>query len=149
MRLDAKEYLEQYQKAKRKIERLKWTIEELGTLAEGGSIKLDGLPHGSGMKSPMEHFLAKKIDTEKKLKNQIEYAQDILVEIEKTIDKVDNPELGMLLHYRYIEGLQFETNKIFFNKTKSNAIKDKLGYSTSYIYEMHNKALDEVQKLIN
>lgn len=148
--MTAKEYLEQYQKAKRKIERLYWDIEELQTLAEGCSKPLDGMPHGSGLKNPMEHFLIKKIDKEKELQEQIETAQNLLLEIEKTINEIDNPELADLLHFRYIEGLQFETKKVYFKKVKSNAITDRMGYSPRYIYELHDRALKEVQKkLIN
>lgn len=146
--MTAKEYLEQYQKAKRKIERLYWDIEELQTLAEGCSKPLDGMPHGSGLKNPTEHFILKKIDKEKELEEQIETTQNLLIEIETIINEIENPELADLLHYRYIEGLQFETDKYYIKRTKSNAIADRLGYSPRHVYRMHSEALKEVEKLL-
>lgn len=147
--MDAKEYLEQYQTYKKRIERLTWTIKELESLAESTTKKLDGMPHGSGMKSPMEYFITKKIDKETELQNQIESTQQLLMEIEKTITEIDDYELEMLLHYRYVEGLQWSGAQYYFNKAKSPYIVDKMGYSRSWIDEMHKRALDKVQTILD
>lgn len=147
--MTAEEYLQQYQKAKHRIERLTWTIKELKSMAEGTPFVLDGLPHGSGMKSPMETFACEAIDKENELKDKIKDAEYLLVEIEETINEVSTPELSDLLFFRYIQNLQWTGSQYFYNKSKSPYIADKLGYDERHCRRLHLKALEEVQKIID
>lgn len=147
--MEAREYLEQYQRKKRQIDRLYWTIEELKSMAEGTPYRMDGMPHGSGLKNPMEIFLTDAIDKEKELRQMIEEAQNTLIDIEETIDEIKEPELSDLLYYRYIQGLQWSGSKYYINKSKSPYIKDKLGYDDRHLRRLHYKALEKVQKIID
>jgi DNA-directed RNA polymerase specialized sigma subunit len=82
---------------------------------------------------PTETIIAKMIDLEDEINNDIDALVDLKTEIVRLIKKVEDSELQTVLELRY---LCFKTWK---------QISDEMGYSEQHIYRLHGRALDLIQ----
>lgn len=76
--------------------------------------------------------LAKKIDLEKSLLDDLSRLIDLRYELDALFGQVNDHQLRLLLLYRYINGYTFER------------IAGKLELSLSYVFRLHKQALEEV-----
>lgn len=88
-------------------------------------------------KSPMETALVKVISAEEEINKLIDSFIDLKAEISSNIQTLDSFENKILLELRYL----------CFNTWEDISLK--MNYKTSYIYKLHNRALRELEKIMN
>lgn len=123
-----KEYLWQYQKAVRRINRIECELEEIRAMRGSISINNDGMPHGSGQ-SDLSGYAAELDMLERELieerYNRIILYKDIAGRIKFLKSKNESD----VLFYRYIKGLEWWE------------VAEKMKYSERHITRLHGKAL--------
>ncbi len=88
-------------------------------------------------KSPMESSIIKVVMAEDEINRLIDRFIDLKAEISESIGQLDGFESRILLELRYL----------CFNSWDEIVVK--MNYQTSYIYKLHCKALQELEKTIN
>lgn len=88
-------------------------------------------------KNPMESSIIRVLSAEEEINAMIDSFVDLKTEISNNIQKVDNFDYKLLLELRYL----------CFNTWEDISLK--MHYKTSYIYKMHNRALNALEKIIN
>ena len=85
-------------------------------------------------KSPMENAIIKVVMAEDEINKMIDKYVDLKAEISVSIGQLDCFESRILLELRYLG----------FNSWDEIAVK--MNYRTSYIYKLHGRALQELEK---
>lgn len=133
-----KEYLLQYRETIELINERGSQIAELEALAAQTSSKCSGNIGSFTVRSDrIGNIVAKIVDCERKLQEDIARLSNIRLEIEETINKVPDMRLRTLLRERYICGFSWE--KVAYNM------------DMSYVHVVHNlhpKALKIIKDLI-
>ena len=80
----------------------------------------------------MEDIIAKIVDLENEINDDIDKLVDLKAEITTVIKEVDDPELQSLLEQRYLNFRTWEQ------------IAVDMGYNVRHLYRMHDKALKKV-----
>lgn len=127
-----KEYLEQYRKAVREMERRELRINEIRMNKMHPSLMLDGLPHGS-VQADLSSYVAKLDDEEQKYLKAKNQGAELCAEIMDKIEKMEDENEKDVLTYRYIKLMKWE------------GIGDIMGYSLRWVHEIHGKALNHFQ----
>lgn len=128
------EFLKKGYRLKLEIESKKEVLEELKTNLDGlQAVRLSERFQGGPLPSDesMVNRINKVLEEEKSLEKLYNFMADLL----KEIDKVDDVVERALLRYRYILGLTWEN------------IAEKLGYSISQVYRIHNRACRNFNKI--
>ena len=126
-----KEYLEQYRKAVRQMERSELRIHEIRMNKMHPSLVIDGLPHGSAQ-SDMSSYAAKlEEETQKYLRDRYRRVK-LCAEIMNRIEQMDDEDEKDILTYRYIKLMKWEGK---------NGICQKMGISERGAYRLHGQAL--------
>lgn len=133
----AKAFLRRYQKLKRKILRLKETIEEIRALAQPTS----SWPSSDRVQSSHDPdkiggITARVSDKETELLDLINDAMESMAEIIEVVDLVDGVDIQTVLEKRYIKGECFCT------------IADDMSFSERWIHELHDRGLKQVEKIL-
>lgn len=136
--MKAKEFLNQAHLLDQRIKSKSEQIQSLNELATKCTATLTGMPrnpnHGG---STMADAVCKIID----LQNEIATDMDRLVQIKKdivdVIAKVDDVKFRILLEKRYLCGETWEE------------ITVSLYHNRRWVFRLHDKALDEVQKILD
>ena len=134
-----KEYLLQYRDAVRRASAAKEHLAELRAMAEcitpnyGTS---GGGTHQTGDK--LGAAVAKIVDEEDRLSDELELLVATQREVENTINSVKDSTLNTLLYERYINGKTFETISVQMNFSYYHIV-----------HRLHPKALKAVKMLLN
>ena len=145
--MTAKEYLEQYMHLTWDIDRIDRDIERINDEIDSMSINYDGMPRGSGISKKPEDIAVKLSALEAKKQKQRARAVSKREEIVKTIAAVESPSLSKLLYDRYIEFMTWE--KIAEDIARSEYWKRDTCSEFWARTEMHSRALEAVEKIIN
>jgi len=135
--MNAKEYLSQ---ALWLDQRIKSKLEQLDTLRAlamkvGANLTEEKVSGGNNTKSHMENTVAKIVDLEKEINEDIDRLMGIKAEIMETISRVDDPISQIILELRYVNGKGWDE------------ISMDLNYRDRSIFKIHSRALKEIVKL--
>ena len=135
--MTAKEYLEQYKEADRLAKRLKaeYMREREMIDAVRSTADLDGLPHGNGIKKPVEDRAIRLADRAAEWKMAELDALHIRQEIFETINRVGGDEADVLFE-RYI------------NLRKWRDICVHVHWSWSKVDTLHKSGLEKISQII-
>ena len=136
--MTAKEYLDQAYRIdariNSKLEQVH-ALRELAVKASAGYSDMPGCPNRRIDK--LEATMAKIIDYEYEINDDIDKLVALRREIGKVINMVPNLDYQTLLEQRYISFKSWEQIAVFMT------------YNLRWLYKQHKNALDEVQKLIS
>ena len=135
--MNAKEYLSQ---ALWLDQRIKSKLEQLDTLRAlamkvGANLTEEKVSGGNNTKSHMENTVAKIVDLEKEINEDIDRLMGIKAEIMEAISRVDDPISQIILELRYVNGKGWDE------------ISMDLNYKDRSIFKIHSRALKEIVKL--
>lgn len=127
-----KEYLREYRRHGKKIRRIEAEISEIRSMKMYPSIVNDGMPKGSNQ-SDLSTYAGQLREKEDKLYaegvEQVKTYNDISVRINRIKDEDEKD----VLFYRYIKGMEWWE------------IAKTMDYSESWIYELHGRALKNLE----
>jgi hypothetical protein len=124
-------YLKQYVTLDKSIDRKFEAVEKLQDAASRTTRRYEPKVKGGSIYKA-GNALAKKIDLEKSLLDDLSRLIDLHYELDALFGQVNDHQLRLLLLYRYIDGYTFER------------IAGKLELSLRYVFRLHKQALEEV-----
>ena len=131
-----KKELEQYLVLKSEAEQLKDEIMKLKTSLESPrSIVIDGMPRSESTVNRTDEMIGRYLSMQDALFTKWQMVVRAHIRIEGALDKLDDATSRMILRYRYIEGLTW------------SMIAMVMSYSVQRIYQLHNKALHQIEKV--
>ena len=130
--MTAKQFLKQYEAANNKAIQRRREYEKQMELIGSVSVKMDGMPHGSGISKPTEEDALKLSEKAENLRRAEKDAIRIRQEVYDVIDGIPDIE-GRVLYERYI------------NLHKWEEICILLHYSWQGIHKVHKRALEIVE----
>lgn len=133
--MTGKESLEHVRDLDRKIEKGLEQLQSLKDLAEKCTNVMTGMP-GSGNKgnSRLEQIILKIIEQQDRINAIIDEYVDLSAKVYEAFGKFANYDLAEILELRYVKGLEWDH------------VAEKTGYSTSWLFKVHKKALAEFEK---
>lgn len=96
------------------------------------SPRLTGMPHAKDPKG-LDEIVIRYDEICGKYEKQLKRYQQETIAIENAIEGVQDPRLRLILRYKYMDGLKWET------------IADLMHYEISWIFRMHGQALHELE----
>ena len=135
----AKEFLERYRTADRKIRMLTDEIEKVESLANGSGIAIDGQPHGTATTDKVATAATVAADLKEKLSAWLFEQEKIKREIINVLAELKDGNQFQVLRLRYLSDEMAET---WFN------IAYYMGKSERQVQRIHGYALREVEKII-
>ena len=132
--MTAKEYLNQAYWLDRRIDSKLEQQSALRDLATKTTAVMDSevVSHTRNVHSQQD-ILAKIMDMEDEINNDIDALVDLKREIKRTIEKVENPEYLILLELRYLCFKRWEEIAVMMN------------YNIRHIYRLHDEALEKLK----
>lgn len=131
---EKKQFLSRYHKATLRVRMIESQIEQLETLAHGGSPKLTGMPNGNGeVSDKMADRVAKIADLKTELEAEIAKQQEEAVTVIRAVNTVEAKTEHAILTMRYVDLKRWED------------IADYLGYTESRAYQIGHDALELVK----
>ena len=132
--MPAKKYFETVQALKRRIERKENELARLSAKLESPtSPDYSGMPKSaSANHSQLADGVVKKMAIEEDIKKMQAKLEDLTETMGKCIEGVSNLDRRDILEMRYIEFLPW------------NVIAYQMGLSVPYVYQLHRKALEEI-----
>ena len=127
-----KTYLRAYRKHGKRIKRIESEIEEIRNMKMYPSSNNDGMPHGSNQ-SDLSSFAAALQEREDELYQEGVKQVQTYKDIEYRINKLENQDERDVMFYKYIKGFTWWQ------------IAQLMEYSESWIYELHGRALKNIQ----
>lgn len=135
--MTASEYLNQIKNCDIRINQKLVELQQLRSMATSITAPIGGdMVQTSGSGDKVGHIVAKIIDTENEINRMIDEYLDMKNACIRTIEKLTNPLQYIVIHKHYVEG------KTLYQ------ISDEEGYSYQYIIEIHNSALNEIEKYL-
>lgn len=135
--MNAKEYLKQIRKSDRLISNKQQELDVIRSKLEYSGISYEEKVQCSIDPDSRVNSLLKVIEYEHEINKQIDELIQLKLEVMKVVDQVQDGELVDLLYQRYFQFKTFEEIAITMN------------YTWRWTMQMHNKALKEVDKIIN
>lgn len=137
--MTAKESFKQLARMDAFIDAKKQRVAALKALASSiGSPNLSGMPKNpSKSLSPMADAVCKALDLEAEIQSDEARLQEEKVYLLELIGTLDNSDHQTVLIKRYFEHLSWE------------AIASSMFYTTRWIYKLHGRALEEMDKKLN
>ena len=132
---EKKEYLEQYQNLKRKINRINLQIDEIRLAKMSPSLVLDGMPHGSET-SDLSNYAAKLDEKINELMETNKKSGELLVEITDSIKAMSDEREKDVLQFRYVMGWTWDT------------ISNRMDYSRQQVIRIHNSAIEDFEPCV-
>lgn len=129
---EKKEYLEQYQNLKRKINRINLQIDEIRLAKMSPSLVLDGMPHGSET-SDLSNYAARLDEKINELMETHKKSGELLVEITDSIKAMSDEREKDVLQFRYVMGWTWDT------------ISNRMDYSRQQVIRIHNNAIEDFE----
>ena len=134
--MSTKDFLRQYINANKSINAKLDQISKLRALATKSTTVLsDDKVSGSISNDKIADIVAKIVDMERQVDDEIDALQDIKDSVMNAIREVNDMRLQNLLERRYI------------NDQKWEQIAFEMGYDIRWIYRMHGQALYRIQKI--
>lgn len=134
--MNTKDFLRQYINANKSINSKLDQISKLRALAtKSTTILSDDKVSGSISNDKIADIVAKIVDMERQVDDEIDALQDIKDSVMNAIREVNDMRLQNLLERRYI------------NDQKWEQIAFEMGYDIRWIYRMHGQALYRIQKI--
>ena len=127
-----KTYLRAYRKHGKRIKRIESEIEEIRNMKMYPSSNNDGMPHGSNQ-SDLSSYAAALQEREDELYQEGVKQVQTYNDIEYRINKLENQDERDVMFYKYIKGFTWWQ------------IAQLMEYSESWIYELHGRALKNIQ----
>lgn len=127
----AKEYLNKYKRATRKLESLKLQQEGIKATIQDISVSYSDMPT-THKKTDLSDDVVKLEGIQKKIQKQKEDMVNIRIDIEKSIMRLSNGDECLVLYYRYIH---FETWE---------KICTLIDYEWAQMHRLHAKALRHI-----
>lgn len=127
-----KTYLRAYRKHGKRIKRIESEIEEIRNMKMYPSSNNDGMPHGSNQ-SDLSSYAAALQKREDELYQEGVKQVQTYKDIEYRINKLENQDERDVMFYKYIKGFTWWQ------------IAQLMEYSESWIYELHGRALKNIQ----
>lgn len=137
--MHAREFLERYKIAGKKIEMYRQRIEDIETTAPAGQ-KLDGQPHGTKKSDATASAAAKAADMRITLEAWLTEQERIQQEIVKVLGAVKDVNRFQVLKMRYLEEAPADSWQ---------SIANVLDKTVRHVQRIHGWALLEVQNIIN
>ena len=131
--MNAKEYLSQAYRIDQRINSKLEQVMSLRALLGKATGTLTGVPKAATPDPhSMEDTIAKMVDLENEINNDIDTLVDLKTEITRRIKRVENTEYQTILELRYL----------CFKRWEEIAVD--MGYSLRRLYELHDLALNEI-----
>lgn len=127
-----KTYLRAYRKHGKRIKRIESEIEEIRNMKMYPSSNNDGMPHRSNQ-SDLSSYAAALQEREDELYQEGVKQVQTYKDIEYRINKLENQDERDVMFYKYIKGFTWWQ------------IAQLMEYSESWIYELHGRALKNIQ----
>lgn len=143
--MDAKEYLQQVRNADIMV---KDKMEELAQL-EALATKINALSEGervqsSGSQDKMADTVCRIADLKAEIQTEIDNLLKLKRDVRNVINQVSEPALMSVLHKRY---LQYNEKTLRFKSWEKISVDMDCSYQ--WVCKLHEKALQEVEKIIN
>lgn len=136
--MTAKEYLQQIEILDELIEAKQAELFQLRRLATSVTVPADReAVQTSGTSDKVGEIVVKIVDLESKINTMIDEFIDRKSNCINIIDQLQSPLRHKILHKHYV---QYKPLTV---------IASEIGYSYQYILEMHQKALQEVEKILS
>ena len=136
--MTAKEYMEQARYLDMQINSKIEQVRSLNELATRVTTVYSDMPHSPNRNtSRMEETIAKIIDLESEIDRDIDALVDLKREIMRVVTSIESAEYRTILEMRYLQ----------FKKWEQIALQ--MSTDLRWVYRMHGRALNEVQKIIN
>ncbi|MPM82380.1 hypothetical protein SDC9_129441 [bioreactor metagenome] len=133
--MSTKEYLSQAYRIDQRINSKLAQVMSLRDLLGKATGTLSGAPKAATPNPhSMEETIAKMVDLENEINEDIDALVDLKAEIMRRIKRVENTEYQTILELRYL----------CFKRWEEIAVE--MGYSLRRLYELHDCALDEISK---
>lgn len=129
---EKKKYLKGYKRHGRKIELINAKIEELQRLKRNPTVRNDGMPRSSD-RSDLSDYVVELEVLEDELYNEGIEEVKTYKDITFRIDELEDEDEREVLYYRYIK------DRAWWEIAKT------MGYSESWIYELHGRALEKIK----
>ena len=126
-------WLRGYRTAALEVERLRGEIERWRSLAEKVTPTLSGLPRGSVEGSRTEISIEKINGYCARLADTLTVLVERCAAIERAIRSVPDERLRLLLQYRYIDGMRFES------------VAAWLKLSVKWTRQLHDRAIEQIK----
>ena len=135
--MDAKEYLSQAFVMDRRIKAKETQLDALKehvpyTGPVYGDVKVDS----NKVHSAVEYSAVRLVSLSDEIKEDIAELAEKMKEIQRTIRRLDNSEMEVILEMRYLSFMSWEK------------IIDRMGYSPRYVFKMHSAALRRIKNFI-
>ena len=127
-----KTYLRAYRKHGKRIKRIESEIEEIRNMKMYPSSNNDGMPHGSNQSDLSSYAVALQEREDELYQEGVKQVQTYK-DIEYRINKLENQDERDVMFYKYIKGFTW------------CQIAQLMEYSESWIYELHGRALKNIQ----
>ena len=135
--ITVKEYLSQAKFLDQRINSKIQQVAALNDLATKATSTLTGMPRNPNhATSSMEDVIAKIIDLQAEINNDIDTLVDLKRNLSATIKAVGNTEYQTVLEKRYL----------CFQSWEQIAVE--MGYDLRWLYRIHGKALEEVKAIL-
>jgi hypothetical protein len=137
--MSAKEYLSQALWLDQRINNKLEQLEMLRALAMKVTANLteEKVSGGNNIKNHMENTIAKIVDLEREINEDIDQLVDIKADIIATINQADDPINQIILEMRYINGKGWDE------------IARDIGFDIRTAFRLHGKALKEIEEIRN
>ena len=136
--MTAKEYMEQARYLDMQINSKIEQIRNLNELATKATTVYSDMPHSPNRNtSRMEETVVKIIDLEREIDRDIDALVNLKREIMRVVNRIESAEYRTILEMRYLQ----------FKKWEQIALLMSTDFR--WVYRMHGRALNEVQKIIN
>ena len=127
-----KTYLRAYRKHGKRIKRIESEIEEIRNMKMYPSSINNGMPHGSNQSDLSSYVVALQEREDELYQEGVKQVQTYK-DIEYRINKLENQDERDVMFYKYIKGFTWWQ------------IAQLMEYSESWIYELHGRALKNIQ----
>ena len=127
-----KTYLRAYRKHGNRIKRIESEIEEIRNMKMYPSSINNGMPHGSNQSDLSSYAVALQEREDELYQEGVKQVQTYK-DIEYRINKLENQDERDVMFYKYIKGFTWWQ------------IAQLMEYSESWIYELHGRALKNIQ----
>ena len=135
--MTGKQYFQRALDADRRIQALseqRRHLEEIALHRPG--LNASGIRAQSGNHSALELSVVRLLDTEKKLAEQMDEYNQIILDAARTIEKIGDEKMRQVLSLRYLSGLRWEE------------IANKVGYTLRQTFRLHGRALAAAERVL-
>ena len=135
--MTAKEFLSRAYRLDKKIDWKIQQVDSLNDLATRATGTLSGMPHvSSPSTSRLADVIAKIVDMQEAINDEIDKLVDTKAEITNVIHRVEDDDYRSLLELRYLCYMEWDD------------IAREMNYSLRWTYTMHGRALAAVDKIL-